>query len=348
MSIAPFVLRILEKASENCPPTRQECCQLLALPEKSLESGVLTAAADHFSRRRFANNAVLLGQIGIETAPCPGRCKFCAFGDGHTRLEKGQLSLEQILERACAFSEQEDLYALFLMTMHTVDFPRFLSVISAVRRVLPLRTQIVVNTGDLDGTQGDELCSAGVNGAYHIFRLREGIDTDLQPAQRIRTLEIIKRAGLDLYYCCEPVGSEHTPEELVDQIYIGIDLGCFQHGAMRRVYVPGTPLSIGGQITERRLAQIVAVVTLATLGCNETKNIAVHEPNLLGLCAGANAIYAESGANPRDAAQDTRGHRGLDLGDCREMLREAGFAGLLYGEQVLPLGQASGNSSNSQ
>jgi biotin synthase len=195
----------------------------------------------------------------------------------------------------------------------------------------------VVNIGDLEGSQGSELLSAGVQGAYHICRLREGIDTDLQPSQRLRTIEIIKKAGLDLYYCCEPIGPEHTPEELVDQMFIGIEAGCFQHAAMRRVCVPGTPLSSRGQITERRLAQIVAVVTLAALGCKETSNIAVHEPNLLGLCSGANAVYAESGANPRDTATDTSGHRGLDMNDCRKMLSEAGFDGLLCGDKVLPL-----------
>jgi biotin synthase len=223
------------------------------------------------------------------------------------------------------------------MTMHDFNFRRLLAIVSAVRRILPRQTQIVVNTGDLDGTQGAELRSAGVNGAYHICRLREGRDTGLKPAQRKRTLEIIKNAGLDLYYCCEPIGPEHTPEELVEQMFTGIEFGCYQHAAMRRVCVPGTPLAARGQITERRLAQIVAVVSLAALGCKETKGIAVHEPNLLGLCAGANAIYAETGSNPRDAAADTTGHRGLDMNNCREMLYEAGFAGLLRGDdKVLP------------
>jgi biotin synthase len=337
MLIPSSLLQVLEKAAENHPPTKQECCRLLSFPEQSLESRILMAAADHISRRRFANNAVLLGQIGIATASCPARCKFCTFGGSLAMPENGQLSLDQILERARAFSEDGNLYALFLMTMHSFDFARLLDVIAAVRQVIPNRTQIVVNSGDLDGSQGDELRAAGVTGAYHICRLREGIDTELQPAQRIRTIEIIKKAGLDLYYCCEPIGPEHTPEELIDQMFIGIEFGCFQHAAMRRVCVPGTPLSSRGQITELRLAQIVAVVTLAAFGCKETSNIAVHEPNLLGLCAGANAIYAETGANPRDTAADTSGHRGLDMNDCRKMLFEAGFAGLLCGDKVLPL-----------
>jgi biotin synthase len=332
MMMTPSVSQILERAAENCPPTKQECCQLLSFPEQSLECGFLMAVADHISRRRFKNKAMLLGQIGIEIAPCPGRCKFCVFSANNPKPDNAQLSMEQILERARAFAERGDLYALFLMTMHHFDFARLLSVVSAIRRVIPAQTQIVVNMGVLEGTQADELRSAGVKGAYHVCRLQEGIDTDLQPAQRIRTIEIIRKAGLDLFYCCEPIGPEHTPEELVEQMFIGIEFGCFQHAAMRRICVPGTSLFEKGQISERRLAQITAVVALASMKCKETQSIAVHEPNLLGLCAGANAIYAETGANPRDTASDTQGRRGLDMDGCRKMLREAGFAGLIYGE----------------
>ena len=138
--------------------------------------------------------------------------------------------------------------------------------------------------------------------------------------------------GLDFYYCCEPIGPEHSAEEMVDQMFMGIDYGCFQHAAMRRVYLPGAPLAHHGQITERRLAQVVAVVTLATLACPETQSIAVHEPNLLGLAAGANTVYAETGANPRDVERDTSGNRGIDMVACRKMLYESGFASLRRGD----------------
>ena len=56
------------------------------------------------------------------------------------------------------------------------------------------------------------------------------------------------------------------------------------------------------------------------------------EPNLLGLCAGANAIYAETGANPRDTVSDTAVGRGMDMNACRKMLYEAGFKELLCGD----------------
>ncbi len=277
---------------------------------------------------------MLLGQIGIDTAPCPGNCKFCVFGEDHTTFERSELPLDEILLRAHAFAVAGDLYGLFLMTMHEFDVDRLLDIIATVRKEIPDHTQIVVNIGDFDLSAARQLKDVGVGGAYHVCRLREGIDTTLDPEARKQTFRVIRDAGLDLYYCCEPIGPEHTAEELVEQIFLGIDYGCFQHAAMRRVYVPISPLAHHGQITDRRLAQVVAVVALATLNCPETGNIAVHEPNLLGLAAGANAVYAETGANPRDTAADTTGHRGLDMNDCRKMLYEAGFKSIRRGDDT--------------
>jgi biotin synthase len=239
------------------------------------------------------------------------------------------MSDEDILRSAAGFTSSRELYALFLMTMHTFDFGRLVRTVRTVRERIPGKTQIVVNIGDFDRAQALDLKAAGVDGAYHVCRLREGIDTALDPMQRKATIRTIKDAGLDWYYCCEPIGPEHSPEELADQIFLGLEYGCFQHAAMRRVYIPAAPLAASGQITELRLAQVVAVVVLAMLGCAETRSIAVHEPNLLGLAAGANTVYAETGANPRDTERETNGRRGRDIADCKRMLYEAGFQSLL-------------------
>jgi len=324
---------ILDHALEGRAPNREDCVFLLNLPEESLEAAATKAVADTVSRRRFGNVGMLLGQIGIETAPCPGNCAFCAFGKDHTSMPASRLSLGEIRQRAHGFADGGDLYALFLMTMHEFDLDWLLEVVSAVRKEMPDHTQIVVNIGDFDRSAARQLKDAGVNGAYHVCRLREGCDTSLDPGARKATFGVIKDAGLDFYYCCEPIGPEHSAEELVEQIFLGIDYGCFQHAAMRRVYIPSAPLARHGQITERRLAQVVAVVALATLALKETKQIAVHEPNLLGLAAGANTVYAETGANPRDVEMDTTGHRGLDMAACRKMLYEAGFRSLRRGDE---------------
>ena len=323
---------ILDKALEGRAPSREDCVFLLDLPEESLEAAATKAVADMVSRRRFSNAGMLLGQIGIETAPCPGNCGFCVFGKEHTSIPTSRLSLEEIRQRAHAFADGGDLYALFLMTMHEFDLDWLLEVVSAVRKEIPAHTQIVVNIGDFDLSAARRLKGAGVSGAYHVCRLREGTDTSLDPEARKGTFRVIKDSGLDFYYCCEPIGPEHSAQEMVEQMFLGIDYGCFQHAAMRRVYVPAAPLARHGQITERRLAQVVAVVALATVGLEETKQIAVHEPNLLGLVAGANTIYAETGANPRDTEIDTSGHRGLDMAACRKMLYEAGFGSLRRGD----------------
>ena len=50
---------------------------------------------------------------------------------------------------------------------------------------------------------------------------------------------------------------------------------------------------------------------------------------MLGLTAGANTVYAEAGANPRDLEKNTTGHRGRDISACKTMLYEAGFEKLL-------------------
>ena len=116
----------------------------------------------------------MLGQIGIDVFPCPGKCAFCAFGEQHTSFSESYLSLEEILRRAHAFADGDDLFALFLMAMHAFDFSRMLTVVEAVRAALPAHTQVVMNIGDFDLVEARELQAAGVNGAYHVLRLREG------------------------------------------------------------------------------------------------------------------------------------------------------------------------------
>ena len=328
MRIDTDVKRIIEAAQDGSPPTKGDCTHLLGFPETTIEASTMRAVADAVSRQRFNNAGMLLGQIGIEIAPCPGKCKFCSFGEEHTDFESSMLSDDDILARGRNFTASGELYALFLMTMHAFDFSRLLHILGIVREAIPQETQIVVNIGDFDRARAVDLKAAGVDGAYHVCRLREGEHTSLPPQQRLETIQAIKDSGLDWYNCCEPIGPEHTAEEVSEQIFSGIEYGCFQHAVMRRTYIKSSSLAAQGQITELRLAQVAAVVTLASLACPETQSIAVHEPNLLGLASGANTVYAETGANPRDTQEDTTGNRGRNIAACKEMLYEAGFSSL--------------------
>jgi len=131
-----------------------------------------------------------------------------------------------------------------------------------------------------------------------VFRLREGKDIGIDPEVRLQTLKAIRDSDLDLGYCVEPIGAEHSAEELVEEMFQGKEYGAVNHAAMWRVPVPGVPLAKIGKIPGMRLAKAVAV-TRIVVG-DSIRAMGVHEPRMLALRAGANQIYAETGPNPRD------------------------------------------------
>ncbi|MEL7610547.1 MAG: hypothetical protein AAGU74_13730 [Bacillota bacterium] len=338
MKIDRELNRILDKAWSDIPLNREECKYLLCLDETGFEAGLLRAAAMGVIRGKNDNSAIILGQIGVDILPCPGGCKFCTFGDGHTKFTPSRLGEEELSEKMAQFCKYDDLYGLYLMTMHEYDLEHYLKIIALAKGMAPRTTQIWANVGDSPLEAFQEMRKAGVTGVYHVCRIGEGADTNLKPEDRKQTMRNALDAGLELYTCCEPIGPEHTVDQLVDNIFIGIEMGITQHAAMRRVAVKGAPLAKYGQISELRLAQIVAAIALCSTTVPTMAYMGVHEPNPLSYAAGANIITAESGANPRDCEGDTSKNRGMDMAACRRMLYECGFANIRRGdESKIPL-----------
>lgn len=304
---------------------KKELIQWLSIPEDSPEALAMREEANRLSHRRFHDTSLLLGQIGVERHACPGACRFCCFSEEVFHDSDIALNLDSLLETARKFCASGEIEALFLMSMHDFEPRTLYTLAEAVRGVIPDATRVVVNIGDAPADVWQNLRSAGVSGAYHVLRLREGTDTRLNPDARKTTIAAIRNAGLDWYYCCEPVGPEHRAEELADVILLGNEFGCYQHAAMARVNYPGSPLMEKGEISKSRLAQIVAAVTLASAENPELRSIAVHEPDELGLRSGANSVYAECGANPRDLAADTAQSRGGSVARMTAMLAGAGW-----------------------
>jgi len=250
------------------------------------------------------------------------------------------MDLDEISGHVHALGEAGDLYGVFLMTMHRFDMDYLLEAVKVTRAVLPPESHVWVNVGDMSLKAAQQLNDAGVEGAYHVLRLREGQDTRLDPKNRLKTFEVIKKSGMQLFTCCEPIGPEHSDQEIVDSIFLGFEHESVQQSAMRRSKVSGLPITERGQISQLRLAQIVAVITLASVSFPEVLAVAFHEPNLLGLMAGANIVGAEVGANPRDLMANTAENRGLSMNDCRRMLFEAGFTSIIKGDyEKIPLNQ---------
>ena len=282
-----------------------------------------------------------LGQIGVDMAPCEGDCAFCFFAKSHTSIQPSILSADEIVARCERFAAG-GARGVFLMTMHRFGFDWFRDLCAELRSRIPASLEILANVGDLTSSQLHELRDAGVSGAYHVCRLREGTDSCMKPADRRATIERIIEAGLSWFNLCEPIGPEHTPAELVEQIWMGVDLPCRQHGAMQRFPVPGSPLYRHGQVSLARLGQVVAVVALATMGQEATRSIAVNVSNVVGLFSGANAFFPEAGEPDGPVPQPDAGdeHNGfttalwrqsteITTADCRNMMQAAGFSNLM-------------------
>jgi len=236
-----------------------------------------------------------------------------------------KLTEADVVERAKLFTAGGDLGALFLMTMHDFDRVALLHLVRAVREALPASMKLLLNIGDCDLEAWRTFKSEGVAGAYHVLRLREGKNTRLNPDTRRRTIAAIREAGLEWHTCCEPVGSEHTNEELADAILLGNEFGCAQNAAMARVNFPGSPLAEFKEISRSRLAQIVAAVALASEGNPELLCVGVHEANLDSLMSGANSVCCEYGVNPRDLCINTEDGRGRNVIDLNQMFSDAGW-----------------------
>ena len=203
-------VHILAKAGSGALLERQDALRLLEVATGSAEYYALLGAANAYARTAFRGRGVIFAQIGIDAQACGVNCKFCSLAADARRGQPACIkTLEETVElaRELAASGIEDL---FLMT--TAEFPqeKFLAYGRAVRAVLPPQMRLVANVGDFGPAYAAALKEAGFTGVYHIHRLREGTDTNARPQARIRTMDAVRGAGLELYYCVEPIGPEHT------------------------------------------------------------------------------------------------------------------------------------------
>lgn len=281
------------------------------------------SAANRFSHQVAQGRGTIYSQVGINVWPCPENCDFCYLGSKHGLIQQlNELSIEEVTTQARNF-ESAGADEVYLMTTANYPFEKFIEMGQETRKVLHPQTDLIANIGDFGINEAQKLVDAGFDGVYHVFRFREGIETEIEPERRRATFTAIKAAGLDLRYCIEPIGPEHSLDEIVDQMYMAREFKAGILSVMRRIPVAGTPYENSGRLSEIEIARIVAVARLF-LG-NQIRQMGVHEPSMVSLRAGAHRICAEVGMNPRDRAVDTAKGRGLSVAACEQMLQEAGF-----------------------
>jgi biotin synthase len=319
--ISPAIAEILEKGGGFSGISREEALTLLRLPLKAREIYALMETANRMSREQFGGKGENHLHIGVNLTPCPLDCKFCSLS---TRAgiftEAAEFEELQIVAWARQ-AEEQNADGLNLMTTGTFSFQRLLEIGRLLKKTVAV--PLVANTRDISHKEAEALLAAGFVGAYHAVRLGEGRDTPLKPEKRIHTIQVFRDVGLRWMNCIEPVGPEHSPEEIVDLMFLARDYGATYSGVMRRINFPGSPMTPYGMITELEMARMVAVSRLV-MG-DVPRAHCTHEPHSASLLAGANLFFPEVGSSPRDGEADTGKGRGYSLGQCRKMFQEMGW-----------------------
>ncbi len=314
--------KIFAKVKNGKPLDKEEAVSLLKIRNNSSDFFKLILLANEMTRSEFNNKGFIFAQIGLNAAPCPVDCKFCSMGKSHYAMDSiWEKDVDSVLSEAKSLIN-DGIHDLFLMTTADYSIDLFLKIASQIKAILPNKIRLVANIGDFDYDVALKLKEVGFTGVYHINRLREGIDTTISPQIRIKTLDSIKKAGLELYYCIEPIGPEHNYEEIADEMLRARDYNVGVMAVMRRIPVEGSPLYENGQISSVELSKIAAVTRIVT---RPHRAMNAHEPIQMSLICGVNQLYAEVGANPRDNISNTEKSRGLTVATIRQLLIDAEY-----------------------
>lgn len=315
------VKKIVDKAMKKTIISPEEIKVLLSMPVFSEESFYTQFAARQMNQEINMGMAEVHGQVGVNIGPCACNCAFCSFAASNRVFREQQVEAAELIIEKCISLQSAGANAIYLMATAALSFEEFINIGKAVRKSLEDETVLIANAGDFGYLEALALKESGFSGVYHAVRLGEGEVTRLTIQKRLNTIAAVHKAGLKLGTCVEPVGPEHTLDELVEKTLITREVSPVFSGAARRIPIPDTSLSSYGKISEARMAQIVAVVRLA-LGYDVAGNC-THEPNVYGAAAGANLLWAESGSNPRDTVNNTENSRGFDVTRCHEIFQEA-------------------------
>lgn len=324
MKTTPTIQEILSTVDQR-DLTCEEAVLLLQTDNCSPEFYQIIEKANALSRKEYNNKAYIFSQIGLNAQPCSGNCKFCSMAACNyvmdQEFQKTSADIDE-LKSTVDHLVKCGTHDIFLMT--TADYPmdEFLQIGKSIRACLPDSVRLVANVRDFDLETAHQLKDAGFTGAYHIKRLREGTDTELEPEARLQTIQNIQDAGLELYYCVEPIGPEHSYEEIAEEMIRARTLQVKAMAVMRRTPVPGTAMAESGMISSLELTKIAAVTRLVS---RPSRSMNVHEVTPMSLLAGVNQLYAEALANPRDQISDTASSRGYSAERVAQLLQEAEY-----------------------
>ncbi len=325
------VAKIINKALDGGTLDENEAKELFVWDDLTDEAAEIRLAGRRFSEQLLPK-AEIHGQIGLNIGVCPKDCKFCSFAVSNGVFSDSSELDEETVVDYVKLLEEKGANAIYLMTTVRYDPDKFLAMGRAASAALTKGIPLIANIGDFDYDYALELKKAGFTGAYHVIRMGEGVQTRCNIEDRWNTIHAAQDAGLLLGSCVEPVGPEHSVEELAEKTIITREMNARFSGSMRRTPIPGSDLFKYGAVSYARMATIVAAVSLIT-GEGIMGNC-THEPNQLAAFNGANLIWAEVGSNPRDTAESTEENRGWTVPRCKELFEECGWE-VLEGPSIM-------------
>ena len=300
---------------------RETLIRFLELDPNSEECEYLGLATREISRHVHKNLARVGSSIGIDLAPCTMNCRFCSLGE-EWGLVKGVYVMSD--ENLIDLIKDVMSHGYSQFTIRTTEFfslDALGELAKKIRREVPGVYGLTANTGELTLEDAWKLSEAGFSGAYHTIRLGEGRDTPFDPEVRINTMRSIAASPLFLNCGLDPIGIEHTNEEIVERLELFRSLNTAAVCTMRRINVKGTPFEGIPEVDDMRMAQISAVVRMASGG---KWSVAIHPPIQKAMDWGANTTAVETGAIPR------KNKHGFDKWSfeheaIKEMFIKAGF-----------------------
>lgn len=297
--------------------------EFLELDSDSENAVYLGEKARELAGKVVDNKGKIWASIGIDYQTCSMNCDFCSFGEEWNLFEgRHEWTDEEVIDQVRKYVIEGASWVT-LRTTQYYGVDRLNDLAKKVRREVPGDYGLVANTGEFGKLKAKEMKESGINIVYHTLRLGEGKDTKFEIQDRLETLSSVQNTDMSLAYLVEPVGPEHSNEEIVRIFNTGLDYGAVLSGAMARVSIKGTPLEEKGELSPERLAQIVAVTRIGA-GKN-APDICVHPPSRQAMEWGANVVVVETGAVPRAEKECCSDWDRFDANRAKNWFEEAGY-----------------------
>lgn len=318
-----FIDDLKRRALCGAPASREDALNLLAFRPDSEEAAYLGRTARELARTVAGNEGRIWSAIGVDCRPCSMNCEFCSFGEQWGLIRTPHEWSDAAIIAAARKFVADGASWVTLRTTEFYGLDRLCTLAKKVRGAVAGDYGLVVNTGEFGPSEAQAMAAVGINVVYHSLRLGEGQTTSFRPEDRRATLAAVRDSKLELAHLVEPVGPEHSDEELADVLLTALEYDATLSGAMARVNVKGTPFESHPQLPPLRLAQIVAVTRLC--GGSRVPAICVHPPHREALEWGANVVVVETGAVPRDHSECSDEWQGFTVADARRLFRESGY-----------------------